>query len=120
MKTNSIPRTPNYPAEHFIAVAFPRQDFIELVFARFKLVDGTGCSFIFSHRIYGEKAGDQASAWLKTNAPATEKALMEWSSLPAPASLPMRNDFVNDHFHLNNTIPPFCAQTYFRVRSFSS
>jgi len=88
MKTNSIPRTPDYPAEHFIAVAFPRQDFIELVFARFKLVDGTGGSFIFSHRIYGEKAGDQASAWLKTNAPATEKALMEWSSLPAPASLP--------------------------------
>ena len=68
--------------------AFPRPDFIELVFARFKLVDGTGGSFIFSHRIYGEKAGDQARAPLKTNAPATEKALMEWSSLPAPASLP--------------------------------
>ena len=87
LRTNSIPRTPDRPAEHFIAVAFPQHGFIEVAFARFKLVDGMGCSCVFSHRIYGEKVGDQMSAWLKANAPATEKALMEWSSMPAPASL---------------------------------
>lgn len=86
LRTNSIPRTPERPAEHFIAVAFPQRDFVEVAFARFKLVDGIGCSCVFSHRIYGEKVGDQMSAWLKTNAPATEKALMEWKSLPSPSS----------------------------------
>jgi hypothetical protein len=79
LRTNSVPRTPDRPAEHFIAVAFPQHDFIELAFRRFKLTDGIGCSCVFSHRIYGEKAGDEASAWLKANAPATEKTLMEWN-----------------------------------------
>ena len=87
LKTNSIPRTPDRPAEHFIAVLFPQHDFIEVAFGRFKLVDGTGCSCVFSHRIYGEKVGDQMSAWLKTNAPATEKALMDWTAIPKPALL---------------------------------
>ena len=87
LKTNSIPRTPERPAEHFVAVVFPQHDFIEVAFARFKLVDGMGCSCVFSHRIYGEKVGDQMSAWLNANAPATEKALMEWNSMPSPASL---------------------------------
>jgi hypothetical protein len=87
LKTNSIPRTAEHPAQHFIAVAFPQHDFIEVAFARFKLADGMGCSCVFSHRIYGEKTGDQASAWLKANAPATEKALMEWNSMPPLASL---------------------------------
>lgn len=87
LRTNSVPRTPERPAEHFIAVAFGQGDFIELAFARFKLVSGVGCSCVFSHRIYGEKVGDQASAWLKTNAAATEKALMEWNSIPSPETL---------------------------------
>jgi hypothetical protein len=87
LKTNSVPRTSDHPAEHFIAVAFGQKDFIELAFARFKLVNGVGCSCVFSHRIYGEKVGGQASAWLKTNAPATEKALMEWNAIPSPETL---------------------------------
>ena len=87
MRTNSLPRTPDRPAEHFIAVAFPQHDFIEVAFARLKLIDGMGSSCVFSHRIYGEKVGDQMSAWLKANAPAMEKALMEWTAMPAPASL---------------------------------
>jgi hypothetical protein len=44
LRTNSLPRTPDRPAEHFIAVVFGRQNFIEAAFARFKLVDGIGCS----------------------------------------------------------------------------
>ena len=87
VRTNSIPRTPVRPAEHFIAVVFGRPNFIEVAFARFKLVDGAGCSVVYSHRIYGQKIGDQMSAWLDANAAQTEKALMEWSESPSPKSL---------------------------------
>jgi hypothetical protein len=86
LKTSSVPRTPKQPAEHFIAVVFGRPNFIEVALARFKLVDGLGCSIVFSHRIYGEKIGDQMSAWLKNNGAETEKALMEWNEIPFPAS----------------------------------
>jgi hypothetical protein len=85
LKTDSIPRTPDRPAEHYIAVVFGQPNFIEAAFARFKLVEGgTGCSIVYSHRIYGEKIGDQMSTWLKDNGPAIEKALMSWSDVPIP------------------------------------
>ena len=87
LRTNSVPRTPDRPAEHFIAVVFGRSNFIEVAFARFKLMDGAGCSIVYSHRIYGEKVGDQMSAWLKDNGPKMEKMLMEWNDTPSPASL---------------------------------
>jgi hypothetical protein len=87
LKTNSVPRTADRLAEHFIAVVFTRPAFIEVAFARLKVVDGTGCSFVYCHRFYGEKIGDQASAWLEANGAAIEKALMGWSSMPSPASL---------------------------------
>jgi hypothetical protein len=87
LKTNSVPRTADRPAEHFIAVVFGRPDFIEVAFARFKLVEEKGFSFVYSHRIYGEKIGDQMSAWLSANGEAVEKALMEWSSYPSADSL---------------------------------
>ena len=86
LKTNSMPRTPDRPAEHFVAVVFGRPNFIEVAFARFKLVDGLGCSIVYSHRIYGEKIGDQMSAWLKNNGPEKEKALMEWNHTLSPVS----------------------------------
>ena len=86
LRTSSIPRTPKQPAEHFIAVVFGRPNFIEVAFARFKLVDGLGCSIVYSHRIYGEKIGDQMSAWLKNNAAQMERALMEWNEMPSPSS----------------------------------
>ena len=87
LRTNSLPRTPDRPAEHLIAVVFGRSNFIEVAFARFKLVDGVGCSIVYSHRIYGEKVGDQMSAWLNNNGPKEEKMLMEWNDIPSPASL---------------------------------
>ena len=87
LNTNSVPQTADHPAEHFIAVVFPQRGFIEAAFARFKLAGGMACSCVFSHRIYGEKVGDQMSAWLNTNGPAMEKSLMEWSSIPSPESL---------------------------------
>ena len=51
------------------------------------MIDGAGSSIVYSHRIYGEKIGDQMSAWLKSNGPVIEKALMEWKSPPSPATL---------------------------------
>ena len=56
LRTDSVPRTPDRPAEHFIAVVFGRPDFLEAAFARFKLVDGVGCSIVYSHRIYARKS----------------------------------------------------------------
>ena len=85
--TNSVPRTPDRPAEHFIAVVLGQPNFIEVAFARFKLKDGVGCSIVYSHRIYGAKVGDQMSAWLNQNGQKTEKALMEWTAMPSAASL---------------------------------
>src|SRR5262249_27632752 len=67
LRTDSVPRTPDRPAEHFVAVVFGRPNFLEAAFARFKLVDGVGCSIVYSHRIYGEKVGDEMSKWLNDN-----------------------------------------------------
>lgn len=87
LNTNSVPRTPLRPAEHLIVVVFGRPTFIEVAFARFKILDGTGVSLVYSHRLYGEKIGDQMSAWLKEHGPETEKALMEWNGAPSPGAL---------------------------------
>jgi hypothetical protein len=86
LKTDSVPRTPERPAEHYIAVMFGQSNFIEAAFARFQLVDGAGCSIVYSHRIYGEKVGDQMSAWLSANGATIEKALMGWNDVPVPVS----------------------------------
>ena len=84
LRTNSVPETDARPAEHFISVLFGRPEFSEAAFARFKLVDGKGYSFVYSHRFYGEKAAEQMSEWLKSNGEKVEKALMDWNP-PASA-----------------------------------
>ena len=84
LKTDSVPRTADKPAEHLIVVLFPRPEFIEAVFARFRLVDGVATATIYSHRVYGTRIGDQMSEWLKTNGPAVEEALMSWTAFPLP------------------------------------
>jgi hypothetical protein len=66
---------------------FGRPNLLEAAFSRFKLVDALGCSIVFSHRMYGEKVGDQMSKWLNDNGPKTEKMLMDWNKSPSPASL---------------------------------
>ena len=83
VRTDSIPRTPDRPAEHFIAVVFGRPDFLEAALARFKLMDGVGCSIVYSHRIYGAKVGDQMSKWLNDNGSKMEKTLMDWDGNPS-------------------------------------
>ena len=86
LKTRSVPRSADRAAEHFIAVKFTRPGFIEVALARFKLVDGKGCSFVYSHRVYGEKIGEQMKTWLSADGNEVETALTEWD-LPSPASL---------------------------------
>jgi len=49
-------------------------------------VDGKGCSFVYSHRVYGEKIGEQMKTWLSADGNEVETALTEWD-LPSPASL---------------------------------
>jgi hypothetical protein len=78
LRTNSVPATDEKPAEHFIAVLFTRPGFSEAAFARFKLVDGKGHSFVYSHRFYGDNAAEQMGEWLKDSGEETEKALMDW------------------------------------------
>jgi hypothetical protein len=87
LRTDSVPRTPDRPAEHFIAVVFGRSNFLEAAFARLKVMDGLGCSIVYSHRIYGEKVGNEMSKWLGDNGSKIEKMLMDWNSGPSPASL---------------------------------
>lgn len=82
VRTDSKPRTASSPAEHLIVVLFPQPDFIEAAFARFVLKGGTGSSIVYSHRIYGKKAGDAMSSWLKTNGEKIEKELMGMASVP--------------------------------------
>jgi hypothetical protein len=78
IRTNSVPATDTQPAEHFIAVIFTRPDFAEAAFARVKLHHGKGHSFVYSHRIYGNKAADKLAAWFKEDGEKAEKTLMNW------------------------------------------
>jgi hypothetical protein len=82
VKTDSVPRTKDKPAEHLIVVIFGRPDFIEVAFARFRMHQGVGSAVIYSHRIYGKKAGDDMSGWLKQNGPTIESDLMKWDAMP--------------------------------------
>lgn len=84
LKTSSVPATDEQPAEHFIAARFNQPDFVEVAFARFKLVDDTGHSFVYSHRVYGDDAVEKMNAWVTANGEKTENALLDWNA-PADA-----------------------------------
>ena len=88
LKTSSVPATDDKPAEHFIAVGFTRPGLAEAALAHFKIVDGKGHSFVYSHRFYGDKAADQMKAWLQENGDKIEKALLDWD--PPAAALAAR------------------------------
>jgi hypothetical protein len=84
LRTSSVPRTTERPAEHLIAVVFGRPTFLEAAHTRLKLVSGNGVSIVYSHRVYGKAAGPAMSAWLKENGASIERALMAWE---VPSSL---------------------------------
>jgi hypothetical protein len=85
LKTSSVPAADEQPAEHFIAVRFNQPNFVEVAFARFKLVEDKGHSFVYSHRIYGDEAVEEMNAWVTANGEKTETALLDWN-LPADAT----------------------------------
>jgi len=84
VKTDSVPKTKDKPAEHLIVVIFGRPEFLEVVFARFRMHDGVGTAVIYSHRVYGNKVGNEMSKWLEKNGPDTEKNLLKWDAMPKP------------------------------------
>lgn len=83
VRTSSVPRTADRPAEHLIVVLFPTRDSIEAVFARLRLADGRGSALIYSHRLYGPKAGEAMAAWLQANGPSVERHLMALQEIPS-------------------------------------
>ena len=82
LRTDAVPRTPVKPAEYLLVAVLGRPDFLEAAFARFVLINGVGLSVVYCHREYGNAVGDQMSAWLQKNDPATEKALMGQTNIP--------------------------------------
>lgn len=83
LRTSSLPRTPERPAEHLIVALFRTRAFSEAVFARWRLADGRGTAVIVSHRRYGPKAGDAMAAWLKEKGASVERQLMALDQLPS-------------------------------------
>lgn len=86
LRTNSVPASDERPAEHFVAVVFNQPGFTESAFARLKLVDGKGYSFVYSHRSYGNKAREEINGWLAAKGAEVEESLMKWDA-PSLASL---------------------------------
>jgi hypothetical protein len=82
VKTYSVPRTNDKPAEHLIVAIFGRPGFIEVAFSRFRMHEGVGGAVIYSHRIYGKNVGNEMSVWLEKNGPTTEGSLMKWDAMP--------------------------------------
>lgn len=82
VKTDSVPRTAKKPAEHLVVALFPQPTFIEAAFTRFVMNKGKGASLVYSHRIYGSKAGDAMSKWLEKNGEKFEKELMAMPAVP--------------------------------------
>ncbi len=87
LKTSSVPRTADKPAEHFVAVILPTHDLLEAASARFEIVNGVGVSVVSSHREYGTDVGNQMIAWLQKNGSATEDALKGLDKIPAPGEM---------------------------------
>ena len=87
LQTRSTPRTPERPAQHFIAAVLGTREFLEAVFARCLMHDGRGLVAVVSHRVYGSAAGPDMSTWLGAQGRQVDDALMGWNGLPPLASL---------------------------------
>ncbi|MCP9850817.1 hypothetical protein [Cyanobium sp. Morenito 9A2] len=83
LRTSSIPRTAQQPAEHLIVALFSVRDSSEAVFARWRLADGRGTAVVYSHRLQGPEAAAAMAAWLKTQGTAVERSLMSLREVPS-------------------------------------
>lgn len=88
LRTNSTPRTPSKPAEHFIAAFLGGPGVVEFTAARFVLVDGQGAAVIYSRRAYGKPAKPDLGPWVAGNGAAMEQKLMAFDLRLALAALP--------------------------------
>jgi hypothetical protein len=86
VRTDSKPRTPTAPAEHFIAAVLGNRGILEATFARFMLVGGRGIVVVRSHRVYGAAAGSPMAEWLKAEGQRVEETLVNWSGAPSVLS----------------------------------
>jgi hypothetical protein len=82
LSTNSTTATPTKPVEYYVGVVLGTSNLLESVFQRFVLIGGVGYAMIYSHRIYGQKVGDQMSPWIRENGPSIEKSLMSYDPIP--------------------------------------
>ena len=87
IRTDAKPRTKDAPAEYLIVASLGDRAFLEGVFARLVLRNGTGYAIVRSHRVYGRNAGPAMSTWLQADGPATESLLMKWDQLPSRDAL---------------------------------
>jgi hypothetical protein len=83
VRTDSKPRTETAPAEHFIAAVLGSPTFLEAAFARVMLIEGRGVVVVYSHRVYGQPAGEAMSAWLGERGQQVEETLMRWRDAPS-------------------------------------
>jgi hypothetical protein len=88
LRTNSTPRTPSKPAEHFIAAFLGNPSLLEFTAARFVLVDGQGAAVIYSRRAYGKPPKPDLGAWVSQHGPEVEQKVMAFDLKPVLASLP--------------------------------
>lgn len=90
LMTRSLPRTPQQPAEHFVAAVLRQDQRLEAAFARCKLHEGAGLVVVASHRVVAANLAQASAAmgeWLQREAAATERALMALAALPTPQQL---------------------------------
>lgn len=87
LKTDSKPRAAGREAEHLIVAVLGDPNFLEAAFVRVVMVERVGYAAVYSHRVYGAKAGPAMGAWLQANGAQVEAALMAWPALPGAARL---------------------------------
>ncbi len=87
IRTDSKPKTATSLAEHLAVCILGDPKFVEVVFARFVIVDGNALAIIYSHRVYGEKVGTEAGKFLRENGTTVENFLMAWDKMPQAEKL---------------------------------
>lgn len=71
----------------FVAAALAGPGSFEVAFARLDLLEGRGIVVVYGKCFRGANSLKQMQPWLDTNAPATEKLLVEWDGMPSLAEL---------------------------------
>ena len=87
LATDSRPMTADEPAEHLIVAMLPGDAFVEVVFARAVLVEGTGMFYLYARRIYGPDLAEDGSTWINTEGSGIAQAWVHWQGAPTVSVL---------------------------------